>query len=149
MPLQDDVTACDVLMGVKEVAMDALIDNKTYIFFSHTAKKQPYNRTLLREILRRKICLIDYEYLTRRDNTRVVAFGRWAGIVGAYNGLRAYGLREKKFDLKAAHLCDDMSDLLQGIKKVDAGLSLGFLLIQLITKSLILLGTNGFIKFKS
>ena len=123
VPLQEDVTACNVLIGVKEVAIDALIDNKTYIFFSHTAKKQPYNRDLIRAILDRRIRLIDYEYLTRRDNTRVVAFGRWAGIVGAYNGLRAYGLRENKFDLKAANLCDDMSDLLQELKKVEAGQS--------------------------
>jgi len=119
--LQEDLTDCDVLMGVKEVKTDYLIENKTYLFFSHTAKRQSFNRSLLQEILKKKIRLIDYEYLTRSNNTRVVAFGKWAGIVGAYNGLRAYGLRKNVFDLKPAHLCKDLSELLEELKKVNIG----------------------------
>ncbi|MCF8352752.1 MAG: hypothetical protein K9H15_16415, partial [Bacteroidales bacterium] len=100
--LQENLADCDILLGVKEVKPETLIPGKTYLFFSHTAKEQPYNRKLLQTIAEKKITLVDYEYLTRADKTRVVAFGRWAGIVGAYNGLRAYGLRTGAFDLEPA-----------------------------------------------
>ena len=87
---------CDVLLGVKEVPIDALIPNKKYFFFSHTYKKQAYNRDLLQAILTKNIELYDHEMITDTKEIRLVAFGRYAGIVGAYNGFRAYGL---KFDL--------------------------------------------------
>ena len=77
--LSEDVSSCDILMGVKEVKLNALIDQKTYLFFSHTAKKQPYNRELLQEVVHKGIRLVDYEYLTDEKGIRVVAFGRWAG----------------------------------------------------------------------
>lgn len=114
----NDVSQCDLLVGVKEVDINSLIENKTYLFFSHTAKKQVYNRDLLREIIKRKITLVDYEYLAGSDNTRLVAFGRWAGIVGAYNGLRACGLRNKLFDLTPAFRCRDMREMLEELQKV-------------------------------
>jgi alanine dehydrogenase len=116
--LECDMTTCDILFGVKEVKIDALIPNKTYLFFAHVAKKQPYNRELLRAILAKNITLIDYEYLTRPDGTRIVAFGRWAGIVGAYNALRARGNRTNNFTLKPAHECHDMEELFAGLKKI-------------------------------
>lgn len=119
--IMEDISNCDVLMGVKEVKMDALIDNKTYLFFSHTAKMQSYNRDLLKEILRKKIRLIDYEYLTREDNTRVVAFGRWAGIVGAYSGLRAYGLRNRIFELKPAVKSKGLNELKNELVNLKTG----------------------------
>jgi saccharopine dehydrogenase (NAD+, L-lysine-forming) len=100
--LQEDLQDCELLMGVKEVDIPALIEGKTYLFFSHTAKEQPFNRELLQEISRMNITLVDYEYLVRTDNSRVVAFGRWAGIVGAYNGLRAYGQRTGAYTLRPA-----------------------------------------------
>ncbi len=78
-----DVSDCDILMGIKEVPIAQLVENKTYLFFSHTIKKQPYNRELLREIIRKKIRLIDYEALKDKQGNRLVAFGRYAGIVGA------------------------------------------------------------------
>ncbi|HEC42597.1 MAG TPA: alanine dehydrogenase [Bacteroides sp.] len=109
---------CEVLFGVKEVELDELIPGKTYVFFSHTAKEQPYNRKLLQEIVKLNISLVDYEYLTDTDGIRVVAFGRWAGIVGAYNGLRAYGERYRQFRLKPAHQCHDMEEMKQELKKV-------------------------------
>jgi len=109
---------CDVLFGVKEVEMDKLIPGKTYVFFSHTAKEQPYNRKLLQEIAARKISLVDYEYLTDTDGIRLVAFGRWAGIVGAYNGLRAYGERYRQYRLKPAHECHDMEEMKAELAKV-------------------------------
>ncbi len=100
--ISGDLSECEILMGVKEVDIPDLRPDKSYLFFSHTAKEQPYNRKLLKEIIGKRITLIDYEYLTRQDKSRVVAFGRWAGIVGTYNGLRAFGLRTNAFELKPA-----------------------------------------------
>lgn len=116
--LQEDLSDCEVLFGVKEVEIAALIPGKTYLFFSHTAKQQPYNRKLLRESVDRKIRLVDYEYLTDSDGIRLVAFGRWAGIVGAYNGLRAYGERYRQYFLKPAHECHDLEELKRELSQV-------------------------------
>jgi saccharopine dehydrogenase (NAD+, L-lysine-forming) len=109
--VQEDLTACEVLMGVKEVNLDDLIPDKTYFFFSHTFKKQPYNRKLLQTILARRIRLIDYELLTDSKGDRLVAFGYYAGIVGAYNGLRGWGIRNEGYELKPAHECYDKFEL--------------------------------------
>lgn len=116
--LQTDLGDCDVLMGVKEVPVDQLIPNKTYFFFSHTIKKQPHNAKLLRAVLDKNITLIDYELLTDAKGQRVVAFGRYAGIVGAYNGILTYGKKHKLFDLKPAYLCHDMDDMQEEFFKV-------------------------------
>jgi len=115
----EDISDCNILIGIKEVNIPNLIEDKTYLFFSHTAKKQPYNRELLQEIIRKRITLIDYEYLTDENNLRLVAFGHWAGIVGAYNGLLAWGKRYNSYDLKPAHECYNMSEMLNELKKVD------------------------------
>src|SRR5687767_11512660 len=109
--VRPDVSDCDVLMGIKEVPIDRLIADKTYLFFSHTMKKQPYNRKLLQEVLKKNIRLIDYEALKDRQGNRLVAFGRYAGIVGAYNGLWTYGKRYGAFSLRRAHECFDVNDL--------------------------------------
>ena len=92
-----DMESCEVLLGVKEVPIEALIPNKKYFFFSHTIKKQPYNRELLQAILAKNIELYDHEVITNQKGSRLVAFGRYAGIVGAYNGFRAYGLKYNLF----------------------------------------------------
>lgn len=113
-----DVSDCDILMGIKEVPIDQLIPDKTYLFFSHTMKKQPYNRKLLLEVLKKNIRLIDYEALKDRQGNRLVAFGRYAGIVGAYNGLWTYGKRYNAFHLKRAHECFDVNDLKLELRKV-------------------------------
>jgi len=96
----DNVEDCDVLIGVKEVPPEQLIPGKTYLFFSHTIKKQPHNRKLLQEMLRKKIRMIDYECLTDENGIRVIAFGRWAGIIGAHNGLYAWGKKTGRLNLK-------------------------------------------------
>ncbi|MFY0689908.1 MAG: alanine dehydrogenase [Cyclobacteriaceae bacterium] len=106
----DNCDTCDVLLGVKEVPIDNLIPDKTYFFFSHTIKKQEYNKRLLQEILRKNIRLIDYETLADK-NGRVIAFGRWAGIVGAYNAIWAFGMRYQLFNIRRAHECFDLKDL--------------------------------------
>ncbi len=114
----EDVNDCDVLMGVKEVPIASLLANKTYFFFSHTVKKQPYNRELLQTILAKQIRLIDYELLTSTDGARLVAFGRYAGIVGAYNGIWTYGKRYNLFDLRRAKDTFDLQDLTTEYSKV-------------------------------
>ena len=115
----DDVSSCDVLLGVKEVAIDQLVDDKIYFFFSHTIKAQPYNRRLLQTILLKNIELIDYECLRSKDGSRVIAFGRWAGIVGAYNGLRALAMRLSLGELPAMHKCFDLAEALEAIRAID------------------------------
>ncbi len=109
--VQEDVSAASVFLGVKEVPISTLHVQKMYFFFSHTMKKQPYNRELLRTILKKEIQLIDYECLTDVEGRRVVAFGRFAGIVGAYNALRGYGLKHQLFDLKPAVACSDLAEI--------------------------------------
>jgi len=109
---------CDVLLGVKEVPIDALISNKKYFFFSHTIKKQSYNRKLLRTILEKNIELYDHEVITNTKKQRVVAFGRYAGIVGAYNGLRTYGLKYSLFELPKAETLADQQALIVELNKI-------------------------------
>lgn len=116
--VQEDVFDCDILMGIKEVPIQNLVANKTYLFFSHTLKKQPYNRKLLQEILKKQIRLIDYETLKDQQGNRLVAFGRYAGIVGAYNGLWAYGKRYKLYTLRRANECFDVNDLKLELRKI-------------------------------
>lgn len=118
IPVVKDISDCDILMGIKEVPVDALIENKTYLFFSHTMKKQPHNKKLLQTALNKKIRLIDYEALKDRQGNRLVAFGRYAGIVGAYNGLWTYGKRYHTFTLRRAFECFDVNDLKRELRKV-------------------------------
>lgn len=95
----ENMEDCDILLGIKEVPVDQLVPGKTYLFFSHTKKKQPHNRQLLRSILDKKITLIDYECLEHEDGQRIIGFGFFAGVVGAHNGMMAYGNRTGLFNL--------------------------------------------------
>ena len=106
-----DVSAAEVLIGVKEVPIEALIPNKSYFFFSHTIKKQPYNRKLLQAILDKNITLYDHETLVNESNHRLIGFGYYAGVVGAYNGLRALGLKLNCFELPKATDLNDRAAL--------------------------------------
>lgn len=107
----DNIEDCDVIMGVKEVPEDMLIENKIYFFFSHTFKKQPYNRDLLRSVLKKNIQLVDYEVLKNERGERLVAFGRYAGIVGAFDALRGWGKMTDSFYLNPAHECHDRTEM--------------------------------------
>lgn len=118
MKLNEDLSSCDIIMGVKEVNISDLIPNKKFLFFSHTLKKQPYNRDLLRAILEKKIQLIDYETIKNKQNKRVIGFGRYAGIVGAYNGFRAMGLKTGLFDIKPANKCADRKEMEAEMSKI-------------------------------
>jgi alanine dehydrogenase len=112
-----DLNDCDVLIGVKEVPKEALIPNKKYFFFSHTIKKQPYNRDLLRTILEKNIELYDHETIVDEKNRRLIGFGRYAGIVGAYNGIRAFGLKYELFNLAKAEVLPDQKSLIERLKR--------------------------------
>ncbi|MFV8224767.1 NAD(P)-dependent oxidoreductase [Christiangramia aquimixticola] len=116
--VSEDITDCDVLLGVKEVPIPNLIPDKKYFFFSHTIKKQPYNRDLLREIMKNNIELYDHEVITNSRKGRLVGFGRYAGLVGAYNGIRGIGIKEKKFDLPKAESLKDLRALLKELDKI-------------------------------
>lgn len=97
--VKEDLSDCDILLGIKEVPLTQLIPNKTYLFFSHTRKKQPHNQQLLKTILDKNITLIDYECLEHEDGQRIIGFGFFAGIVGAHNGMMAYGNRSGLYQL--------------------------------------------------
>ncbi|NOU19693.1 MAG: alanine dehydrogenase [Bacteroidales bacterium] len=116
--LKDDLSDCDLLLGVKEVKIPYLVPNKSYLFFAHVAKKQPHNQPLIQAIAQKGITLLDHEYLTDRSGIRLVAFGHWAGVVGAYNALRARGIRTNRYYLPAAHQCHDYKELISELRKV-------------------------------
>ncbi|MBO3097622.1 NAD(P)-dependent oxidoreductase [Gelidibacter pelagius] len=114
----DDVSDADVMLGVKEVPMEALIPNKKYFFFSHTIKKQSYNRSLLQTILEKNIELFDHETIVKQSGTRLIGFGRYAGLVGAYNGFRALGLRDGLFNLPKVETLDDLNAVKRELDKI-------------------------------
>jgi len=116
--LQEDLSDRDILFGVKEVPLGMLIEDKTYFFFSHTHKLQPYNRKLINAIIDKNIKMIDYECLVFPTGSRVLGFGRFAGIVGAYNGMIAYGKKYGTHDIKKAEDCLDYVELIQELGKV-------------------------------
>jgi alanine dehydrogenase len=110
--VKEDVVDCDILLGIKEVPIKYLIPNKTYFIFSHTKKLQPHNKNLFREIIKNKITLVDYECLKHEDGTRVLGFGFFAGIVGAHNGMMAYGNRTGTFHLDRVNSQKDFRHLI-------------------------------------
>jgi alanine dehydrogenase len=112
-----DVSDCDVLIGVKEVPVDDLIANKKYIFFSHTIKKQGHNRKLLIACLDKKIALYDHETMVDAQHKRLIGFGRYAGLVGAYNGIRAFGLKYELFSLVKAETLADKNALIERLRR--------------------------------
>ncbi|MBS1637584.1 MAG: alanine dehydrogenase [Bacteroidetes bacterium] len=118
LTLQEDLSDCDVLMGVKEVPKDKLIPGKKYFFFSHTIKKQPHNEKLMKTLIEKKIQMIDYETLTDKNHNRIIGFGRYAGIVGAYNGILGYGRKYDLFQIKPANLCRDRAEMEEELKRV-------------------------------
>ena len=116
--VSDDISDCDILFGVKEVPVESLIANKGYFFFSHTIKKQPYNRKLLQTILDKKIDLYDHETIVDADNRRLIGFGRYAGIVGTYNSIRAFGIKFELFKLPKAETLSGKEELIRQLKRI-------------------------------
>ncbi|NHM07666.1 alanine dehydrogenase [Flavobacterium sp. CYK-4] len=112
-----DVSDCEVLFGVKEVPVDALIPNKKYFFFSHTIKKQAHNRKLLKAILEKNIDLYDHETIVDANHKRLIGFGRYAGIVGAYNGMRAFGLKFELYSIPKAETLHGKDELIAKLRR--------------------------------
>ncbi|WP_158847640.1 NAD(P)-dependent oxidoreductase [Algibacter sp. L1A34] len=117
--VSENVSDCDVMLGVKEVPIDALIPNKKYFFFSHTIKKQPYNRKLLKAVLDKNIELYDHETIVNEKGFRLIGFGRYAGIVGAYNGFRAWGLKYNTWQLPKAGPLPNQQALISELNKLE------------------------------
>jgi len=113
----EDISDCDVFFGVKEIPVDYLIPNKKYFFFSHTIKKQTHNRKLLQAILEKNIELYDHETIVDAKNKRLIGFGRYAGIVGAYNGFRGFGIKYDLFTLAKAETLKSKEDLIVRLKR--------------------------------
>jgi hypothetical protein len=114
----DDVSDCDVMIGVKEVPIENLIPNKKYFFFSHTIKEQPYNRKLLLAMLEKNIEMYDHETIVTKSGSRLIGFGRYAGLVGAYNGFRALGLRDRLFNLPKVETLADLDEVKVELDKI-------------------------------
>lgn len=114
----NDVSDANVFLGVKEVPIDALIPNKKYFFFSHTIKMQSYNRKLFLAILEKKIELYDHETIVNDKELRLIGFGRYAGIVGAYNGFRAWGLKYNSWQLPKAETLEDQNALIAALRNI-------------------------------
>jgi alanine dehydrogenase len=114
----NDISDCDVLFGVKEVPVEDLIPNKAYFFFSHTIKKQPYNRKLLQAILEKNIDLYDHETIVDSHNRRLIGFGKYAGIVGTYNSIRAFGIKFELFKLPKAETLSGKEALIAHLKRL-------------------------------
>jgi len=110
--VMDDLSSCDILMGIKEVPVDMLIPDKTYLFFSHTRKQQLPNQRMFRSIIEKKITLIDYECLTHDDGQRILGFGFFAGVVGAHNGMMAYGNRTGAYNLGRVYIQRSLRELM-------------------------------------
>lgn len=113
-----EISDCEVLFGVKEVPISDLIPNKSYFFFSHTIKKQPHNRKLLQAILEKNIDLYDHETIVDAHNRRLIGFGRYAGIVGTYNAIRAFGIKFELFKLPKAETLSGKEALITHLKRV-------------------------------
>lgn len=116
--LIDDLSNCDILFGIKEVDIHSLIPNKHYFFFGHIAKLQKHNKSLLQKMMKLGITFTDYEYLVNENNKRVVSFGWWAGAVGVYNTIRAWGLRHKSFNLEKPHIDTTLEGMISDLQKI-------------------------------
>lgn len=116
--VMEDVSDADVMLGVKEVPVDALIPNKKYFYFSHTIKKQPYNRKLLKAMLNNNIEMFDHESIVNKSNRRLIGFGYYAGLVGAYNGFRGLGLRDNLFKLPKVETLPDLETVKTELDKI-------------------------------
>jgi saccharopine dehydrogenase (NAD+, L-lysine-forming) len=111
LTLQEDLSDCEIIFGVKEAPIETLIPGKTYLFFSHTKKAQAHNKKLMKALIEKKITMIDYECLTHDDGHRIVGFGYWAGVVGAHNGLMAYGKKFNQYELGPVYSLQNFQEL--------------------------------------
>jgi len=123
--INENLNECSIIFGVKEIDPNILINNRTYLFFSHTFKinKQQKNiekhkKDLLLSILNKKITLIDYENIRGKNGTRCLGFGRFAGIVGCYNTLNLFLKIIGKQSLASAYKINDYERLVLNLKNL-------------------------------
>lgn len=147
IPVIRSMETCDVLMGIKEVPISKLIPGKTYLFFSHTIKKQLHNRGMLQEILRKKITLIDYECLHHPNGNRVLGFGKYAGWVGTYEAFKSYGLRSGAFNLDPAYGYPNFEAVMQSLLSVKELIHAGQLKIALAGSGRVASGCEEVLRF--
>ncbi len=91
--VSEDLSKCDVVLGVKEIPKEKFEEGKAYVFFSHTAKAQSYNMDMLSQLLERNCSLVDYERISDVDGRRLVFFGYYAGLAGMLESLWSLGQR--------------------------------------------------------
>ncbi|MBK0370071.1 NAD(P)-dependent oxidoreductase [Flavobacterium agrisoli] len=118
IPVVENLQNCDVIFGVKEIPVDYLLPNTAYFLFSHTIKKQLHNRDLLRAILTKKCTLYDYETVVDAQNKRLIGFGYYAGLVGAYNAIRAFGIKFELFKLPKAETLNSKDNVISALKRI-------------------------------
>lgn len=119
--IKEDLSNCQYIFGVKEAQKEHLINGKNYFFFSHTIKQQAYNKSLMQALIHKKIRMIDYECLRDDNGKRIIGFGKWAGIVGAHNGLFAYGEKTSSYQMQRAHNCKDYAELINLHRNINFG----------------------------
>ncbi len=95
--VQNDLGNCDVIFGVKEIPEEAFEPGKTYVFFSHVIKGQPYNMPMLKKMMEKGCNLIDYECIVDEQGKRLIFFGRFAGLAGMINSLWSLGERLREY----------------------------------------------------
>jgi alanine dehydrogenase len=110
--IKEEVSDCDLLIGVKKVNTENIIPGKTYLFFAHVAKKQENNREYLKYLVKNKVTLIDYEYLKNENGKRLAAFGYIAGVAGAYY---VYDMLSKKINKTFLSKVSSSGNIIQAI----------------------------------
>ena len=129
--ISENLTSCNLILGVKEIDTSILLSNKKYLFFSHTSKIQSDNsaaaqgtpgmdkKELLKKILNKNVTLIDYENIRNKNGGRYLGFGKFAGIVGCYNSLALYGDFLNYYQLPRAFKINNYSKLKNILKKIN------------------------------
>ena len=102
--LVDELKEADLVLGVKEMPLGYFSMGKTYVFFSHTIKGQPYNMPLLRDMMAHKVNLVDYERIVDESGQRLIFFGKFAGLAGMINSLWSLGQRYRELGIDTPFL---------------------------------------------
>jgi len=123
--IENDLSKCNVILGVKEMPIEFFEPNKTYVFFSHVIKGQSYNMPMLKRMMELGCNLIDYERIVDEQNKRLIFFGKYAGLAGMINSFWSLGLRLKHFgfdtpflQLKQAHLYNSLKEAKDAVSLV-------------------------------
>jgi len=91
--IDDNLTNCNVIFGIKEFPVNFFEDGMKCVFFSHTIKGQKHNMPMLKKMMEKGCTLIDYEKITDAKGRRLIFFGRHAGLAGMIDTLWAFGKR--------------------------------------------------------